>query len=231
VVWSSILDSCLRGNDKTKVLQFVKKAFYNAICLVYLEFVVEPIFVPEYWSPPSLFNLNVLTGFDIESILWAFGIGGIVVVVYNLIFPVSEKKIAATERHSFRHRHHLAALLATPVILLILLITTPLNPIYSSVIAMTLGGIATWYCRPDLKKKMFVSAFLFLGVYFLYFLTLFAMSPGYVLQVWNLQAISGILVIGVPLEELLFALSFGFYWSSVFEHLTWRGLTRAAPTS
>ena len=25
-------------------------------------------------------------------------------------------------------------------------------------------------------------------------------------------------LIGVPLEELLFALSFGFYWASVYEH-------------
>ena len=53
----------------------------------------EPLFVPEYWSPPSLFNLNVLTGFDIESVLWAFGVGGIVVVVYNSLFPLSKPKV------------------------------------------------------------------------------------------------------------------------------------------
>ncbi len=34
-------------------------------------------------------------------------------------------------------------------------------------------------------------------------------------------AISGILILGVPLEELLFALSFGFYWSGVYEHVKW----------
>ena len=71
---------------------------------------------------------------------------------------------------------------------------------------------------------MVVSAFLFLALYFVYFLTLIAMSPDYVEQVWNLQAISGILIIGIPLEELLFALSFGFIWSSIYEHLTWRRL-------
>jgi hypothetical protein len=27
----------------------------------------EPIFVPEYWNPPSLFELAQRTGFDIES--------------------------------------------------------------------------------------------------------------------------------------------------------------------
>lgn len=102
---------------------------------------------------------------------------------------------------------------------------TNLNPLHSSIIAMVVGGFATWYCRPDLKKKMIVSAFIFLALYLVYFWTLIAISPGYVEQVWNLEAISGILIIGIPLEELLFAFSFGFIWSSIYEHLAWKKLT------
>lgn len=71
---------------------------------------------------------------------------------------------------------------------------------------------------------MLASAFIFLILYFLYFLILIALSPGYVEQVWNLKAISGILILGIPLEELLFALSFGFLWSSIYEHITWKKL-------
>mgnify|MGYP001602330297 FL=1 len=71
---------------------------------------------------------------------------------------------------------------------------------------------------------MLASAFIFLILYFLYFLILIALSPGYVEQVWNLKAISGILILGIPLEELLFALSFGFIWSSIYEHITWKKL-------
>ena len=89
---------------------------------------------------------------------------------------------------------------------------------------MAVGGLFAWYCRPDLKKKMLASAFIFLILYFLYFLILIALSPGYVEQVWNLKAISGILILGIPLEELLFALSFGFLWSSIYEHITWKKL-------
>jgi hypothetical protein len=36
----------------------------------------EPLFVPEYWSPPSLFDLARTTGFDIESLVFSFAIGG-----------------------------------------------------------------------------------------------------------------------------------------------------------
>jgi hypothetical protein len=29
------------------------------------------------------------------------------------------------------------------------------------------------------------------------------------------------LIYGIPLEELLFGLSFGWYWTGVYEHFTW----------
>lgn len=182
----------------------------------------EPLFVPEYWSPPSLFNLALRTGFDIESLIFSFGIGGIAVIIYEWIFRTKHQAMPQTEQHHPRHRHHLLAIASTPIIFALLALTTKLNPLHSAVIAMLLGGLFAWYCRPDLKKKMITSAFIFLGLYFIFFLTLIFMYPGYVEQVWNLPAISGILILGVPLEELLFAFSFGFFWSSIYEHFTWR---------
>ena len=181
----------------------------------------EPLFVPAYWLPPSLFNLAARTHFDIESLIFSFGIGGIAAFLYNHIFRRKEIAVPASERHAQHHRYHLLAILSAPAILILLLLITRFNPIYSSITAMIVGGLATWYCRPDLKKKMFVSAFLFLILYFLYFLVLVRLWPGYVQQVWNLKAISGILIFGVPLEELLFAASFGFLWSSIYEHFSW----------
>ena len=185
----------------------------------------EPIFLYEYWTPLSLFDLNLKTGFDIESVLWSFGVGGIVVVLYEFFFKKGHAAISVHERHAARHRFHLWAVLSVPVTVSILFLATDLNPIYSSIIALLVGSLITLYCRPDLKDKMMVSALLFFGVYFLYFLTLVAAFPGYVESVWNLDAISGILVLGIPLEELAFALTFGLYWSSIYEHIKWRKVT------
>lgn len=181
----------------------------------------EPFFVPSYWNPPSLFDLAHRTRFDIESFIFSFAIGGIVVVIYEWLFANRHIKLSIKERMHVRHRHHFWALVSAPVIFFVLL-ATPLNHIYDAFIALVAGGILTWYCRPDLKKKMIASAFLFLSLYILYFLALTAVYPGYVKQVWNLSAISGILIIGIPLEELLFALGLGFMWSSVYEHLAWK---------
>lgn len=184
----------------------------------------EPIFVPKYWNPPSLFNLAQNTGFDIESLLFSFGIGGVAVVVYELFFKSRHKTMSIHEMHKKRHRYHLFAIFSAPVIFILLFSFTTLNPIYSTIFALLGGGIFTWYCRPDLKRKMIFSAFLFLFLYFVYFQSLILIFPGYVENVWNLGAISGILILGIPLEELIFAFSFGFLWSSIYEHIKWRVL-------
>lgn len=182
----------------------------------------EPLFVPNYWSPPSLFDLAIKTGFDIESFIFSFAIGGIAVIVYEWIFKTKHKQLSVVEHLHSRHRIHFFALFSAPVIFVLFLLFSNLNHIYSATIALIGGGIFTWYCRPDLKKKMIASALMFLGIYFVYFLALIAMYPGYVEGVWNLAAISGILIFGVPIEELLFAFSLGFLWSSIYEHIKWK---------
>ncbi len=181
----------------------------------------EPIFVPEYWNPPSLFNLAQKTGFDIESLIFAFGVGGLAVVIYEAIFKIKHQKISLAEKHHPKHRLHLLVLFSAPIIFVLLSIFTNLNPIYSTFIALIGGGLFTLYCRPDLKKKMIVSAFIFLAIYFLFFLILITMFPAWARSVWNFAAISGILILGIPLEELMFALGLGFLWSSVYEHIKW----------
>ena len=34
----------------------------------------EPLFVPDYWNPPALFELAQTTGFDIESLIFSFDV-------------------------------------------------------------------------------------------------------------------------------------------------------------
>ncbi|MBR9690682.1 hypothetical protein GOV08_03275 [Candidatus Woesearchaeota archaeon] len=181
----------------------------------------EPIFVPEYWNPPSLFNLAANTGFDIESLIFSFAVGGIAAVLYESFFNVRHVKISRHEMAFARHRFHKLALASPFIAFFPLYFFTSLNPIYSASLAMLVGGIAAMLCRPDLTKKIIVGSILFLGMYFVFFLSFNLVYPGIVKQVWNLEAISGILVLGIPIEELLFALAFGGLWSSYYEHIKW----------
>ena len=181
----------------------------------------EPLFVPEYWNPPSLFNLASTTGFDIESLIFSFAIGGIGAVLYESFFKIKHRKMTQRERHSKRHRFHMLALTSPVIVFLFLFFFTNINPIYSASIAMVTGGIAAILCRPNLKQKIIISGIIFLLLYFLFFLFFNLIYPYAVTEFWNLSAISGILILGVPIEELMFGFTFGMIWSSLYEHIFW----------
>jgi len=186
----------------------------------------EPLFVPEYWNPPTLFDLAQRTGFDLESLIFCFGIGGVGSVLYSVLTRRHDIPMLPSEKHLPLHRHHYTALIS-PFIAFPLLYFLPWNPIYPSIAAMVIGAVTTLACRPDLWSKIWVGGVLFLAYYFAFFLALEATSPGYVQRVWNLPDLSGTLWLGIPLEELLFAFTFGLYWSGVYEHFMWRQLAPA----
>jgi len=181
----------------------------------------EPLFVPEYWSPPSLLDLAARTSFDIESIIFCFAIGGIGAVFYESLIQGRHKHMTHKEQCHPRHRYHAWALSSPLLAFIPLYGFTTLNPIYSATIAMLIGAVAAMLCRPDLLRQIFIGGVLLLALYALFFGAMMVIYPGIIAQVWNLQVISGILVMGIPLEELLFAFTFGMLWSSMYEHALW----------
>ncbi len=181
----------------------------------------EPIFVPRYWAPPSLFDLALRTGFDIESLIFSFGIGGVGAVLYNTITGSHFEHVDEAYKRLPLHRHHAWAI-AAPFIAFPVLYFFPWNPIYPSFVAMIIGAIATLLCRPDLNRKTWIGGALFTGYYWIFVEGLELLSPGYVERVWNLSDLSGVMVLNAPLEELVFAFTFGLYWAGVYDHFTWR---------
>jgi|SRR3989344_1021585 len=186
----------------------------------------EPLFVPEYWSPPSLFNLALKTGFDIESLIFSFAIGGIGSIIYESIFKSKHKKMNSMEIHHKRHKYHLLSLFSPIIVFMLLFFFTGLNSIYSASLAMLAGGISAMLCRPDLKKKIIYGGVLFLILYFIFFIFFNNVYPYAVERFWNLSVLSGMLIFKVPLEELIFAFTFGMMWSSVYEHIKWFKLVK-----
>lgn len=182
----------------------------------------EPLFVPSYWNPPTLFDLAQRTGFDIESLIFCFGIGGVGAVLVNVLTQRVTVSVTQAERHHPRHRLHRVVLLA-PFLIFVLLLPFRWNPIYPGIAAMLIGAALSAWCRPDLTRHTLLGGVVFL-VYYIVFLAGLELiaAPGYIERVWNLDALSGIVLGFMPLEELLFAVGFGGYWAGVYEHYTWR---------
>jgi hypothetical protein len=77
-----------------------------ASALTMLFGLTEPLFVPRYWDPPSLFDLAQRTGFDIESLIFSFAIGGVGAVLYNIVTRQELRPVGLRERRKHRHRYH-----------------------------------------------------------------------------------------------------------------------------
>ncbi len=183
----------------------------------------EPLFVPEYWNPPSLFDLAQRTGFDIESLVFCFAIGGLGVASYRALIGAPLQRMDHQARGSPRHRWHYLAL-ASPFLVFAALLPMGWIPIYPGIAAMAAGAAATLWCRPDLWRNMLFGGGIFLALYVVLLLGLKWLWPGYIEAVWNLDALLMWRPAGLPLEELLFGFSFGMYWASIYEHLTWHRL-------
>jgi hypothetical protein len=82
---------------------------------------LEPVFVPAYWAPPSLFDLASRTRFDIESFIFLFAIGGIASVLYEAILDGKLQKASNSKAHGRRRGLHFASLLSTPIVFSLLL--------------------------------------------------------------------------------------------------------------
>ena len=182
--------------------------------------VTEPLFVPAYWNPPSLFDLAQRTRFDIESFIFSFAIGGIGVALYTALSGSFLVPVTINQRHEPLHRFHKLGLIAAPIAFVPLALL-PWNVIYAVIAALALGSVIAVRCRPHLARATLVGGALFLGLYTIFMLGLTWFAPGYIPQVWNLAALAGGLIAGIPTEELVFGAVFGMYWSSVYEHVTW----------
>ena len=105
------------------------------------------------------------------------------------------------------HRFHALALSSPVLVFAFLELTTSLNSIYTASKGLLAGAISTVICRVDLLDGAIKGAAIFSLFYFVFFSAMNWSHPNFVDLYWKNEAISGFRVFGVPVEELLFAVT------------------------
>lgn len=171
----------------------------------------EPVWFMHYWDPrPTLFDLTTKTGFDIESLLLMFLIGGLAGGFYEMLF---KKHLIVSTKNDVRLPGLFIAFLFTYVVCQFVL---KLNAIYSTYLGVTTVVIILTIVYPSYLKIFSMSGVSFMFVYIGLFFVFSLIFPGYVEQVYASAAISHLYILTVPLEEWLFALFFGGMWAVLY---------------
>ena len=171
----------------------------------------EIFFIPWYWNPKTLFNLVP----GIESILFAFSVGGIATVLYEIVLNKHLRK-AGEKRIETKKLYY--ALIFVCASFFLLNVIFKKDVMYSAIISMFLGSIVIILMRSDLKKEIIIGGILFLIAYFaMFFILNTFILPDFVAKNWNFEHLIGITILGIPIEELLWAWSFGSLWAPIYE--------------
>ncbi len=177
----------------------------------------ELYFIPNYWTPATLFNLGTKYSIDLESFALMFFLGGIAAFVYEGIF---KKRIPAKQKFCGSVCKCYTPLITTLVVFIIFSKLFPgLNIIYPSSIAGISGGLMAFIVYPNLRKHVLFGGFLFAILYWLSLSLVEVFVPGWISSTWNMAQMSQIIILKVPIEEILFGLSFGFIWTPLFEEV------------
>ena len=202
----------------------------------------EPLFVPEYWDPPSILSYG---RWDLESFFFCFFIGGIAGVapewrplrrlflqldygVWTLargiyvrfarltgVEPCSERSDIAMTREEQRQDN--AVLGAIFLGGFGFTAHLGLNVIYDAALACTLTGAYIAWRRPRLRWQVWAGGLIVTVIYAVVLWITGARYPTFYDDYWNLPALTGIRILGAPLEEYVFALTLGAFWGPLYE--------------
>lgn len=168
---------------------------------------------PGYWTPPTLFDLNNRTGgYGIEDAVFMFFIAGIAAAAYEF---VTKTRIQKKVDKRLKKRHALWVGLLGSVLVCYLL---SLNEMYLLIFFNLFGGMAIIFQRPDLFRQALYSGLILVVIYWVLFSIYNLLFPEFISTYDHLQHTSKIIVLGIPLEEYLYALTFGFIWAPLYEY-------------
>src|SRR5271165_3410225 len=206
----------------------------------------EPLFVPQYWSPPSILRFG---RFDFESFPFCFAVGGISAVLTELppfkgflvdlyfMFERILRSLLALLSQITGGRVRAAMLDRPAVSVLIprdqlrienmLLVTFciavfgatgqfAINIIYKAAIVSLSSALWIVWRRPSLRWQVLGGGISFTLLYTIVLVVTGLRYPGFY-DHWNLKALSGIRILGAPAEEYLYSFTFGSFWAPLYE--------------
>lgn len=166
----------------------------------------------DWWHPPTI----TATRIGLEDLLYAIGNGGVLAVVYAVVFRRQLEPIKQTLSLTLRLLPYAINGLLPPLLVAV----TGMH----SFLASSAGALLALACllrlRPDLARLAIGSAILGTAASLPFYWLMEAALPGFIEATWYLDRLSGVLLLHIPLEDLLWYLYTGALWGTYYKLLT-----------
>lgn len=167
-------------------------------------------YVPEYWTPAQ-WRVSWI-GFG--DLLFTFAAGGVAWLLATA--PCGSRLTVAWQ--SRRVARRFLGCTAIGLALAIVIWQAGLPMYLASLLAMWIGWACVVWRYPGLRWLGLVGGPTFAAVYLVLLRLTYGLAPGFRLQ-WNAETLTGATLAGVPIEEALWALTFGAVWPSFMAYV------------
>ena len=171
----------------------------------------------DWWHPKTITGTTV----GLEDFLMSFVNLGICLFAYKLVFKKDTngefnlgKKVVEKMILKFSGWFIFSFGLTA-----ILFYFIKVNSFFSTIWGMMIAGIYVAFKRKDLLPAMFWNSFIMAIVALPVYILMNFFSPGVVRLFWDFSGLSGILFLGIPVEDLLWYAMLGFFLGGAYEFL------------
>lgn len=197
-----------------------------ALCSIPFAF-TEFLFYPSYWEPRFLFDLADRIGFGLEDLLFVIGLGAFTSTAYAFFTGSRYERLGEPSRRRLWLRA--VALFGVVFTLVSGIALAGIAMIYGSVIVML--GVSVFLCarRRDLTVPTLwggaLTAVVYSGLCFVFMLLI----PDVFHLTWHTEEFLDIFILGIPLEEILYAWGAGAVATAFYPYVFCRRF-RAGPS-
>ena len=167
----------------------------------------------DWWHPPTITGTRV----GIEDFLMGFTSGGIMAVAYEVLF---KKKYYKRKAH-----HHcpggLTILFMLGFFTSWLVWGVGLTSFWASSLAMLIAAGFFFCYRKDLFLNGLLSGVLMAVISFAFYFTIMLISPDWIGITYSFEHLSGLFIVGIPIEEIIFWFLAGVVFGPFYEY--WQG--------
>lgn len=94
-----------------------------------------------------------------------------------------------------------------------------LSSFWATIVGMAVAASYVFLKRPDLSHAMILTSLITFLIGLLVYSSLIPFSQGYIQKLWDLKNLSGIFLLGVPIEDLIWYALLGLFLGGGYEYL------------